>query len=239
VITRSSGTEIFWLRSASISANDKYFTVLQSEFTAILNPTNNIKAKPRFTSQPMDSGPANEFMRSHRLAPRRSFEPSNPLLDESLREFLRTPIHLDRDHVPKPRSPSPRSPARRVRTSLPAPAKDDDDGVDGRRRAFEQAHSLRVARELRDVKQAWKDDERFRQWRTARMSIPDSTALKREPDHRITERIVRSRNEYYMATIRGKRLPTMKDSVSPMRWIPNELRTRAKPTPRNMFHWGA
>jgi hypothetical protein len=88
------------------------------------------------------------------------------------------------------------------------------------------------------MERAWEDDERLRQWRNATTRVPNPTALRREPDHRITERVIGSRNEYYMATIRGNRLPTIKHSVSPMRWIPNEMHRQAKPAPSNVFYWG-
>jgi hypothetical protein len=164
---------------------------------------------------------------------------ANPNFDESLQDFLRMPIHLDRDHAAshRPHPPSARPGRRRSarRRARPPP----DEGVDPRRRAFERSHAHRAARETDLAEKIWEADERFRKWKNSAANWkPDAPTLCREVDHRLIERVIGARGEHYFAMVRGSAGPAARHSVARVREVPRELHAFAE-APANRFYWGA
>jgi hypothetical protein len=164
---------------------------------------------------------------------------TNPRLDDSLCDFLRMSIRLDRDPTMSndPRPISGRS--GRSRSARRRPLPPPEDGVDARRRAFEQTHSQRVTRELHGAQKKWEADERFRKWRNATVSWkPESLTSCRAVDHRVIEGVIGSRNEYYVDMVTTGRSVTMKRSLVKIRPIPRELHAFVE-APANRFYYGA
>jgi hypothetical protein len=179
-------------------------------------------------------------MSQHRLSPRRAIDDSRPLLDDSMREFLRMPIYLDRDHHPTSQTTIPRSnQSNRALPSKPSPPHPSEEGVDARRRAFELAHSRRVARETDIAQKTWDADERFRKWKKKTVGWkPDSATACRETDRQMIEHVIGTRNEYYMTLFRDNRFPSVKDSLVRVRPVPKEMHTSGAGNTQR-FYWGA
>ncbi|OHT15608.1 hypothetical protein TRFO_42436 [Tritrichomonas foetus] len=177
------------------------------------------------------------------LSPKRDFNPSNPHLEEDIKQLLNMPVRFERAPIvnttPRYQIHDP------VRKSLPSRTQkpiiqieeeeQDISHNSGARRAFDIKHKRFSAIAKKQTARQWDDEEKYRKWRTEGLFRKAEVRL-REKDNHVVEQIIQSRNDYYMSSLRNFKAPShMRNSLC--RAAPPEIRTQSLQSKKN-YYWG-
>jgi hypothetical protein len=84
----------------------------------------------------------------------------------------------------------------------------------------------------------WLEDERYYKWKNKSIKRPDQAVYRSGDDQQAVERIIGSRNTYYMSSLKGSGFPTVKGSLAGVRGIPPEMAHAYHRPPPHVFFWG-
>lgn len=196
------------------------------------------------------------------LSPKREFKPSNPNLEEDIKNLLTTPVKFERQSIPNtqlrnqhrynyngindtkqytmrkslPSNSCPHKSTKQAnRSSItwnPPEIEDDIGYSSGVRRAFDLKHKKYSEVALRQNERRWEDEEKFRRWK-AQKDYKSTEIKSREHDHHVVENIIQSRNDYYVSSMKNFR-PPIRAKTSMFRTVPAEIRSVGR---NRIYYW--